>query len=118
MEYRVISGHANVEPITMNKSDTKKKYKMQLVTLSPEETNGGRWLSQPESHYTVISEFEDEVPVFITKKDWEFNSERKVFIYKKDTEEEKEVPLAERVDEIGSQVTRKTHTITPFHPLA
>lgn len=117
IEYRVITEHAQVKPKSVNTSESKKKYKMQLVTLSPEETNGGRWLSQPESHYTVISEFKDEVPVFITKKDWEFNSERKVFIYKKNTEEEREVPLAERTDEIGSQVTRKTHTITPFHPL-
>ena len=91
---------------------------MQLVSLSPSETNGGRWLSQPESHYRIITDFDDKTPVFITKKDWEFNGIRKVFIYKKDTEEEKEVPLAERTDEIGSQVSRKIHTITPFHPLA
>jgi hypothetical protein len=82
--------------------------------LSQSEIDGGTWLANPETFYKVETEFPLETPVFITQDTWEFNGTRRVFIQNKT----REVPMSERTDAIGSQITRKTTTITPFHPNA
>lgn len=86
--------------------------------MNASEIDNGRWFASPDTFYTVVTEFEREPPVFSTKDTWEFSGSRRVFIQHKGKPEQREVPLAARTDEIGSQITRRTNTITSFHPNA
>jgi len=44
------------------------------------EIDQGRWLSSPDTFYTVTTDLQRDPPVFITKDSWEFSGIKKVFI--------------------------------------
>lgn len=118
IKYETVEDQEKVENKIMGTSDPSKPYDLQILNVNMNEIANGEWFTSPDVFYSISSEFARSPPVFITKKTWEYNGTRRVFIQNKGKEDEREVPLSERTDEIGSQIVKKTSDITPFHPRA
>ena len=113
--YIVADGHADVEPQLMTTQSVDKLIHLQVLNMSPQEVKQ-MFISQ-NSYYMIEDDYSDEL-VFRTKDTWEYNSNKQIFIQNKGQEDEREVKLTDRTDDIGSQIMEVHTTITPVHPKA
>ena len=113
--YIVADGHAEVEPATIGDSKISQNIELQVLNMAADEVK--QLLSSRNGYYMSEDDFTGEI-VFKTKETWEYNSDKQIFIQNKGQEDEKEVKLEDRTDDIGSQIMEIHTTTTPIHPKA
>ena len=84
ISYQVKDGHANVPTETVGDINADTTIELQILNLSSEEIDSGRWLTSPETSFTTMNDFSDSI-AYKTKDTWEFNGTTNEFIQHKDT---------------------------------